>query len=107
MNTESILQTFESYSRKIGLPASEVARIQRAVQEMLNKSIVHTEEMAHLNEVLPRAIQLFANAEALTSRSFMDMVHNGELNASETLANVATYIDQHMKDKTDPFGATY
>lgn len=93
VGTQEIQEIFRStaeYGRVLGLSNDDLAGTFRALQQMLSKGTVQSEELkGQLGERLPGAVGLAADALGVTTEQLFKMLENGEVLAKDLLPKLA------------------
>ncbi len=95
LETEKIFETVTKASAVLGLKTDELTGIYLALEQMLSKGKVTTEELRRqLGERLPGAFDLAAKALGKTSSELDKMLRDGEVLASDLLPKLRVEIDK-------------
>ena len=93
--TEKIFETVTKASAVLGLKTDELTGIYLALEQMLSKGKVTTEELRRqLGERLPGAFDLAAKALGKTTAELDKMLRDGEVLASDLLPKLRVEIDK-------------
>lgn len=96
---------FESVSAamsKLGKSADETQGALLALQQMVSKGVVSSEELKNqLGERLPGAFQLASKAMGVSTEELGKMLENGEIMASDLLPRLATELNKTFGDPND------
>ena len=73
----------------------QVSRMFLAMEQMVSKGTVHTEEIKRqLGDVLPGAVQIAAQAMGVTTSKFMDMMQKGEVATKDFLPKFSALLKE-------------
>jgi len=93
VGTEEVKDIFKAtaeYGRVLGLSNDDLAGTFRALQQMLSKGTIQSEELkGQLGERLPGAVGLAADALGVTTEELFKMLQNGQVLAKDLLPKLA------------------
>lgn len=93
--TNSIFSVFTKAAGVLGLRADELNRIFLALEQMVSKNKVTTEELRRqLGESLPGAFNLMANALGISTAQLDKMLRSGKILAEDALPKLAQEVDR-------------
>ncbi len=104
--TRKIFTAVAEASTALGLTAEKTAGALNAIQQMISKGTVASEELrGQLGERLPGAFQIAAKAMGVTTAQLGKMLENGEVLAEDLLPRLATALtDRFGKAATEAAG---
>ncbi len=92
---QKIFTSFAGAARVLGASAEDTGRIFMALEQMVSKGSVQTEELrGQLGEHLPGAFRLAAQAMGVTTAELNKMLKAGEVTAEELLPKLAEKVDE-------------
>lgn len=105
---EGARKVFESVAKAsavMGLSADDTSGVLRALQQMLSKGTVQSEELrGQLGERLPGAFQIAARAMGVTTRELGKMLESGEVLSTDFLPRFARQLDQELGGAAEQAG---
>lgn len=106
---EGARKVFESVAKAsavMGLSADDTSGVLRALQQMLSKGTVQSEELrGQLGERLPGAFQIAARAMGVTTRELGKMLESGEVISTDFLPRFARQLDQELGGAAEQAGS--
>lgn len=105
---EGARKVFESVAKAsavMGLSADDTSGVLRALQQMLSKGTVQSEELrGQLGERLPGAFQIAARSMGVTTRELGKMLESGEVLSTDFLPRFARQLDQELGGAAEQAG---
>lgn len=93
--TQQIFESVSKASAVLGLKTDELRGVYLALEQMISKNKVTTEELRRqLGERLPGAFDIMAKSIGVTSSQLNEMLRNGEVMAEEVLPNFAKELEK-------------
>lgn len=98
----SIFESIAKSSAVMGLSADQTSGVLLALQQMISKGTVQSEELrGQLGERLPGAFQTAARAMGVTTAELGKMLEQGQVVADEFLPKFARELDKSLGDAAD------
>jgi lambda family phage tail tape measure protein len=95
--TRDIFEAVSKASAVLGLSAEDTSGVLLALQQMVSKGTVQSEELrGQLGERLPGAFQIAARAMGVTTGELGKMLEQGQVVASDFLPKFARALDENM-----------
>jgi tape measure domain-containing protein len=92
--TNQIFESFAKVGSSIGLTGAEMERVFRALDQMLAKNVVSSEELKNqLGDVLPAVYSTFAKSVGLTTQELGKQLKAGNILAKDTLPKFAKEME--------------
>lgn len=92
---QKIFSATAKYGRVLGLSTDDLSGTFRALQQMLSKGTVQSEELkGQLGERLPGAVGMAAKALGVTTKQLFKMLENGEVLADDLLPKLAKEFEK-------------
>ena len=99
---KKIFETFAQAAGKLQLPGEQATRIFKALEQIISKGKVGSEELRQqLGDALPGAFAIAANASKKTAAEFTKMVENGEV-TSDFLIKFAKEVKKSLNIDETP-----
>lgn len=97
-DTEKIFKAMAEYGRVMGLDSESMKGSMRAVEQMMNKGQIMSEELkGQLGERFPAAVALFAKSQKMTMPELMKAMEKGQIKSDSLKAFAVTLAEEARK----------